>query len=504
MPFPTLMQGNPAPDPGEFTAAAASVRNALHAAANQQAEQKRLADKDAQAQAQKDFADRIQMAKLGATQDTESSGSTHPNGPTLKLGDQNPDSVTQARKGATIKDPQGGGDWYVPTAEEKATKKAANDPENFVPTGQLGAALQAGGGWDGKKAMTPAQSHALMQSINIAQEQLKGEPFHIDLSGKFTGPDGKPAGVLIGEKTGKVRMLDLSGMNGAPAQPGAAGPATPGAATGGPFDTSQAQSVAPGDTVDMQNRTQSPGYGFSPKQGAPGVKSPGASPNGAFTFKLPDKPEKEPRKETADDWVRIMTDPASDPKEVTRATAALKLWRAPGTEADKDRHAAAADRAGDRAERKQERAETADEKKKATFRGIETVKRKALAEAQKTYRKSLETAIDPESKKAAAEQLRSDVNDAQNEYESSIGDETGNKISHNDWAKGVAKDTPAAKDTPKTTAKPAQPVAAKAVTHEAPPASVTKGLAPGTHTFGNGQVWKKGADGSMVYVSGGQ
>jgi hypothetical protein len=39
---------------------------------------------------------------------------------------------------------------------------------------------------------------------------------------------------------------------------------------------------------------------------------------------------------------------------------------------------------------------------------------------------------------------------------------------------------------------------------QAPPAAVTQGLAPGTHTFGNGQTWRKNADGSMTYVSGGQ
>lgn len=488
MPFPTLMQGNPAPDPGEFTAAAASVRNALHAAANQQAEQKRLADKDAQAQAQKDFADRIQMAKLGATQDTESSGSTHPNGPTLKLGDQNPDSVTQARKGATIKDPQGGGDWYVPTAEEKATKKAANDPENFVPTGQLGAALQAGGGWDGKKAMTPAQSHALMQSINIAQEQLKGEPFHIDLSGKFTGPDGKPAGVLIGEKTGKVRMLDLSGMNGAPAQPGAAGPATPGAATGGPFDTSQAQSVAPGDTVDMQNRTQSPGYGFSPKKGAPG-----ASANGPFSFAPPEKPDTEsvvtgyqgPR---GFPLVRSKTGKVS---ELDLPEGSKPALNANQTELDKDRHSREAIaekefniRKGERDESKAER-EARSKMTPATARLIVKTKADAITKANDDYASAIQV-DNPEVRKAAVAARHQAIQAAQGEYEESLSGATGKDIPHNDWA-----------EKPDYTD-------AKSATPQAPPASVTKGLAPGTHTFGNKQVWKKGKDGTMTYVSGGQ
>lgn len=53
---------------------------------------------------------------------------------------------------------------------------------------------------------------------------------------------------------------------------------------------------------------------------------------------------------------------------------------------------------------------------------------------------------------------------------------------------------------PVAAAAPAKPAADPA----APPASVTQGLAPGTHTFGNGQTWRKGADGSMKYVSGGR
>lgn len=540
MPFPTLMQGNPAPDPGEFTAAAASVRNAMHSAANQQAEQKRLADKDAQAQAQKDFADRIQMAKLGATQDAESSGSTHPNAPTLKLGDQNPDSVTQARKGATIKDPQGGGDWYVPTAEEKATKKAENDPQNFVPTGQLAQALQAGGGWDGKKPLTPTQSHALMQALNLAQP--KDEAFDIDTSGKFTDAQGRPAAVTIGKKTGKVRLLDLSGVAAAgaqPSQPGAAGPATPGAATGGPFDTSQAQSSAPGD-MDSMDREQSPGYGFSPKKGAPG-----AATNGPFSFAPPQKDERAdtqsilPGQQGPNGGILVFNKDTKSVEEINVPKGSKGVMTAAQTEADKDRDALRREGAANRAENKATRADDKAQKHAESQGKVEESYAKAheAAGIKKDNMQSMAqgyydaegtepgatyfpprlvngivvpgpAATMPSDKDQLAERRKA-------LHTAAVGFQKTAKT-HQDEQKRIEKVRGWGQSAPDgaAPAKPAQPVAApvatpaapaaKTKTRQAPPASVAKGLGPGTHTFGNGEVWRKGADGSMVYVSGGQ
>jgi len=97
----------------------------------------------------------------------------------------------------------------------------------------------------------------------------------------------------------------------------------------------------------------------------------------------------------------------------------------------------------------------------------------------------------------------------QNKFEQDVSEATGNDIPHNDWADRM-QEFPASGTASKGTktaqpVKPAQPAqrTAAPAAHAPPPATVTNGLAAGTHTFGNGQVWKKGADGSMVYVSGG-
>jgi hypothetical protein len=145
-----------------------------------------------------------------------------------------------------------------------------------------------------------------------------------------------------------------------------------------------------------------------------------------------DKPK--PEKETPDDWIRIITDPKSKPDEVSRATAALKLARAPGTEADKDRDLTRAAIAGDRAERQKERKETRDEATKKTNRGIESAKAAGIAKANKAYKAASAIALTPEAKKAALTQLRSDLDEVQTDYETQVGIEQGTKPKHDPWA----------------------------------------------------------------------
>lgn len=430
MPFPQLSQDNPAPDPGGFASAAASFHNALQSAANQMATQKRLKDAADVAQAQRDFENKIQLLKLGAEPDADT-GSTHPNGPTLKLGDKDQDSARAERKGTTIKDPQGGPDQYIPTKAEIAAKT----PGNFVPRGQLAEALKSAG-WDGKTSLTAPQSHSLMQALNLAQP--KDETYSIDTSGKFTDAQGKPAAVTIGHKTGKVRMLDLSGV---------AQPSQPGAAQGGPF----AQSVSPGDEIAAPNDAGSPGYGLH--------SAAGAQPGGAFSFAPPEKAAKPPKNlhfvnstNDAGDVVTRGFDPETGELKSTKVEKGIGPKRR-----DPD--------AGPREK----------PPSPAQFRMVVSAKAKALKSANDAYAKAVAPvggaggiAATDQEKAEALKNLRQAHVQAQNDYEEGIGTLTGNDVPHNDWAdKALAEATAQppdaeAKQTPGRGGKAAQPAAAPA------------------------------------------
>jgi hypothetical protein len=330
----------------------------------------------------------------------------------------------------------GGRRFYKPTDVEAG--KAYVPPE-----GSLMYNLHIANGWDGKTPVTAQQSHQLAMAVNEAESRLH-EPFDIDTSGKFTGPDGKPVPVAIGRKTGKVTLLDLGGGNAAPAQDpefdehkGGAMPATAGM-PGGPFAAAvPAQPAQPA----TQMSGGMPGGPFT--AGAPA--QPGAAPQIGFAVKPPAAKE---RKETPDDWIRMITDPATDPAEKKRAQAALDLARAPGTESDKDRDLTRQSLQADRAERRSEREETKTEGEKKTFRGIEATKQKAISDATKAYRKKLDTALTPEDKQSALDDFRSDLDEAQRAYENAGDIETGNRTPHDPWAqtydpnakKGGAKD----------------------------------------------------------------
>jgi hypothetical protein len=469
---------NPAPDPGEYTSAATSIYNAMQSAANQAANQKRLREQEAQAGLQRQFENELQLQKEGAQKAPLSQDPyVAPAGrPTLMKkesqvpgGDPNaPDAVPATPAGQTIREPKSGVLHTNPTDLEKG--------KTFVPQGQLADMLEMAGHERGKP-MTPADSHTLMEAINLAVP--KDEAVDLDTSGKFRDAQGNPVAVMIGKKTGKVRMLDLSGL-------------------GKNGSASTAQSAPGGGGL--------PGGAFD-DNAVNAAPAAGAQSGGPFSFQLPEKTE---RKETPDDWIRMITDPATDPKERARATAALELARKPGTESDKDRDLTRANLQADRAERMGERAQDRQEKLTATFRGFEKTKTKAIKDAVKEYRKSMATAITPEDKTAHLNQLRSDIDDAQKEYEGAIGDETGQTIPHSKWAQAYDPDAPGDGATPKTpppkvngkahaqaAATPAQQGAAPA----APPASATQNLGAGVHTFGNGQTWRKGADGKMTYLA---
>jgi hypothetical protein len=435
----------------------------MMAAANQQATQQRLA---AQAQAAQDQRD--QTARYRALQagwEPVQAETRMPGGMIDRTKPLNPNADPKRQKMMI-----GGQLMSKPTEVESG--------KAYIPKeGSLMYNLHMAQGWDGKSPVTASESHSLAMAVNEAESQLN-EPVEIDATGRFRDADGNPAAVAIGKRTHTVQPL--RNMRGGAAQP-ASGAGLPGGAFDGaaaqpnaapaqpasafpftPPDQAAAQTATPAvPTVPTRPTLKRREPGDAQGAGLPGGAFDGtaapAPAGGPFSFALPEKAAKEPRKETADDWVRIITDPESDPAEKTRATNALALWRAPGTESDKDRDLTRAAIAGDRAERRSERDQTRAEAQKKIFRGFEATKKKSIDTANKEYRKALAVAFTPEDKKAAADQLRSDVDDAQKEYEIAIGGETGQDVPHNNWAAGIQPE-PDAKDPAGLRKKKADPL----------------------------------------------
>ena len=290
---------------------------------------------------------------------------------------------------------------YKPTEQESG--------KTYIPGGQV-AQIAKLAGWDGKTPVTADFSHALMLAYNEAQP--KDEPSHIDTSGKFLDKDGNPVPVMIGDKTGRVRLLDLSGVKNASAQPSAQ-PSTPGAANGGPFDTSGAAPPSAGQPPAAQ------GGGASPLKFAP--------------------------KEPADKSLHFEKDTDDEGNVTTRAfdaaTAELVSRRT--------------EKIGPK--RKDPDAPAAPKPMSAALKvQIAKTKATALAKAETEYKKALSTAITPQDREDAAAERQASWRAAQDEYEQSISTATGQDVPHNPWADGGPVQTP-----PPAAAKTAAPAAGK-------------------------------------------
>lgn len=439
MPFPDLPSGN---NPSlaalsGLASGAASLSNALTSAANQEAA--RVATKKAQDTAdyqrgqQQDLTNQIELLKNNFVPAQTYAGGYDPppSRPTLMTPEDNPAAQGD---GPTITD-RNGQVWKQKTKDQLASE----DPRNFVPSGQLADALKLSGR-DVTKPISPTDSHDILQSLNSAQEAMKGESYHIDTSGKFQDASGKPTPVMIGDKTGKVRLLDFGGTN--LGDPGASGQFAP------PEKTPPAAKVLHFEK-DTNDKGDVVTRGYDPETGE--LKSTNVAKGIGGTRKDPN------------------ATPIVKPKVMTPATArTIRKSRDVGLKQANSAY---------------------DVEMKAASRNADG---------------SVSTADTIAGGPSPFEKRRLAYAAVQNKFEQDISEATGNDIPHNDWADRM-QEFPANGTASKSTktaqpAQPAQPTAAPA----APPAAVTNGLAAGTHTFGNGQVWKKGADGSMAYVSGGQ
>ena len=328
----------------------------------------------------------------------------------------------------------GGQRMYKKTDAEQNAEKG----ETFVPGGQLGDALKTAG-WDGKTAITPQQSHTLMQALHAAQPE-GNEPYNIDTSGKFKDARGNAVPVTIGQKTGVVRPLDLSGGSSAYQQ--------------------QKQGPIPAGTM---------------------IPTAGSGQQTQFAIDKPDKADSQQILEglTGPNGGKVVYDKNTQKTfEVLLPTGSKPSLNAAQTEADADRHAARNDRNADRADRKADR-ETAREDRQAKppspaqLRMVTTAKQKALAKANDEYQEATSPVGGPgglpasETDKAnAAKVLRQAHVQAQTDYEDSLGTLTGKQVEHNDWADRALTKTgkvaaqPANAPAAKVTAQPAA-VAAK-------------------------------------------
>jgi hypothetical protein len=286
----------------DTSSAASSLLNGLNAAANQQAQLLRQQQLDQQAQAQRQFENQLQMHLQGAIPAEIESGAPTVSGQPPPMRTRTPNPAAQGA-GETVQDPQSGRSYYLPTASEKE-QAGLNDTNSFIPTGQLGTMLEGAGVKRGSR-IKASDSHSIMQSLNEAQMD---EPYDIDTSGKFQDANGDPAAVMIGRKTGKVKMLDLSG-------------GSRGAAADGPFD-------------------------LSDDPGQPGAQS-GAAPaqrGTAFSFAPPEKADKPdvsqivPGMQGPNGGPLIYDKTAQSMKEIPPVPGSKGVLTAAQTEADKDRH----------------------------------------------------------------------------------------------------------------------------------------------------------------------
>lgn len=479
----------------DTSAAASSLLNGLNAAANQQAQLQRQQQLNQQALDHQAFVDHMDLINRGAVPvDVEKPSTT-------STGAHFIDRTQTAAQGAgeTITEPASGKRYYVPTQ----TERDAQSGKTFVPTGGLAEALKNGGAWDGKTPITQEASHSLMMALNEAQP--KDEPYDIDVSGKFRDAQGNPVPVAIGKKTKTVTMLNLGG-----------GSQSNGGAPGGPFDSSD-----------------DPGQPGQPlQQAAQQPVQPGAAQVGrGLNFAPSEKAEKQPRKEDENDWIRIATDPTSDPQEVARANAALSLQRQmrPATDAQANIAARAKEREQDKAEdasRKrldaQMKSQGAVAAKHDDLQGREKdqwdlhQRYATLADPTKnpdnstvflpSYNSKTGEITDGSPRTMTAALRASFLDNSAQAQRKALDLQTKARAVRKSmgWGEFAPKTTPA-QPPRQLRQQPAQPTAAPAAQQNrpAPPASVTKSLAPGLHKFGNGQTWRKAADGSMTYVSGG-
>jgi hypothetical protein len=401
--FPALPSGNNpyAAQAAGYASSAASVFNALNAAAQQHQARLDKQKQDDAAQARSDlqraFENENALRKEGGILNPNT-GSTHPGAPTLKRDDNpQPGDAAPAPQGPgqMVTEPVSGRQYYMPTASEKE-QSALNDTNSFVPTGQLGAMLQNAGVKPGTR-LKAADSHSILLALNEAQP--KDEPYDIDSSGKFQDAQGNPTAVMIGRKTGTVKMLNFGGQQ----QP-------------------RPQSAQAGDQYAAPADGGAPGYDLSQIRGG--------QPGGAFA--LPDKPDKPdvsqiiPGQQGPNGGMLIYDKNSQTAKEIPLPKGSKAVMTAAQKEADADRH-----------EREAERKD-ASKMKPAEARLIVKTKADALAKADAEYQKALTTAITPEDKKAAVAERQKGYQAAQNEYEESISAATGQQIPHNSWA-----DTPA-------------------------------------------------------------
>jgi hypothetical protein len=454
MPFPSLPQGNPAPDPGQFIPHASGLANALQSAANQKATQLRLQREEQSANAQREFQDQLEIYKAGGQEDAiagnamgQAAPGTRVQAPaTLRKADDEDLASRQSRKGTTITSPRSGKQYYLPTEQEKG--------KTFVPEGQLADMLEMAGHKRGTE-ITPSDSHTVMEALNLAQP--KGETFHIDTSGKFLGPDGKPGPAIIGDKTGIVRMLDLSGG---------------------------------GSAFNLQ------------KQGAipPGTILPPAGTSQGVSFGLPDKPDRPdaqsilPNQQGPNGGILVFDKNTQSVNEVNIPKGSKGVMTEAQKEADKDRDLSRSLAQGERGERRTERQQDKAEAAKKTSRGFEAKKNTANRKAIDAYRKAIAGDPTPGGKKEALANLRSDLDNNQSEYETDVKSETGNEFEHNKYALTFDPDAPAPGTTQMSAppAKPAKPAEAPAPQQAAkgnvaPEGTVITDAQGQTHTKRGGQ-----------------
>jgi hypothetical protein len=463
-------------------------------------------------------------------------------------------AVPENGQGQTITDARGG-KHYMQTPQDRGNA--------FVPTGGLAGALQSAG-WDGKTPITPEHSHAIMQALEMAQP--KDEAWDYDGSGKYLDAQGKPAPVMIGRTSHTVKFLNYGAQSPAAppqAQPAAtpnATPTTTGGAPGGPFTaqapTPQQSTTMPGgpglpafqvaqppaasptppmgsgapggafaqrpetqdavrnlqmieDRSDADRQGGTPGGPFN----APTPAAPSAAPvppskptqPGGVSFALPEKNEPLriiPGKKGPNGGMIVMNEKTNKTYEVPYPEGTTDELTANQKEQDADRHVRQAEIGNAAAERNDSRATRIAAELARHNTELTTRKEKAKANLKAALKGEGE--LSDEDKNNAAHDYKQELQQAQSEYETNVGTTLGKKIDHNPWADQLPDGaTPPAK----TSAAPAQggkPTAPGPAQRTPPPAGVTKGLAPGTHTFGNGQTWKKNADGSIVYVSGGK
>jgi hypothetical protein len=364
----------------------------------------------------------LEMFNRGAMPEFRGQGQAGSDRPTLQRQEPNPD-IPENGQGNWVTDPYSGGRFYMPSEgeregqKESAKRQAEVKATGFVPQGKLREMI-AMTGRDPDQPITPTESHTLMQSLNIAQPQQGA--MHIDTTGDFQDAQGNPVPVMIDPKTGKTRVIDLSGLQGG--------------SPGGAFDPSQQQQGGQGQLSFVNGIPQIvPPSQAGAAQGGAGTQMGGGAPGGPFTF----QPKARTTGEGPNKWAETIADERSSPEDKARARRALDISREPRTEADKDRDAARTALAADRAERRGERAEDRAEKQKKTYDGIKAAKAKAIAKANSDYRKAHKAAQTPEEEQDALDNYRSDVDDAQSEYETSITGESGNNIPHNDWANSI-------------------------------------------------------------------